>query len=44
MERFKLEDAARARAAELGVDEPWEAFAETRLRIYDKMLADPELD
>ena len=43
MERFKLEDAARAHMAELDVDEPWEAFAETRMRIYEKMLDDPKL-
>ncbi len=43
MKQFKLEDAARKRMQEMGVSEPWEAFAEMRMRIYDKMLADPNL-
>lgn len=43
MKRFKLENAARARMKELGVSEAWEAFAETRMRIYQQMLNDPEL-
>ena len=41
--RFGLEDAARARMAEFGVREPWQAFAALRLRRYDAMLADPAL-
>jgi beta-phosphoglucomutase len=43
VERFGLQAAARARAAELGVKEPWEAFVALRLRIYEHMLRDPEL-
>jgi beta-phosphoglucomutase len=43
VQRFGLEPAARARAAELGVKEPWEAFVALRLRIYEHMLRDPEL-
>lgn len=42
MEKFKLTEAARERMDELDVDEPWEAFAETRLRIYENMLNDPD--
>ena len=41
MEKFKLTDAARERMNELDVDEPWEAFAETRMRIYENLLQDP---
>jgi beta-phosphoglucomutase len=43
MERFGLEEAARARMAEFGVDAPWKAYVQVRLRIYDQMLADPEI-
>jgi beta-phosphoglucomutase len=43
LKRFGLEAAAKARAAELGVKEPWEAFVALRLRIYEHMLHDPEL-
>ncbi len=43
LQRFNLEGAARARMAEFGVTDPWEAFAQLRLRYYDAMLADPEL-
>jgi len=41
--RFELEAPARARMAEFGVHEPWQAFAAIRLRCYDAMLADAEL-
>lgn len=43
MRRFGLEDAARARTAELGVTMPSEAFVQLRLRSYEAMLADVEL-
>ncbi|MBI2911019.1 MAG: HAD family phosphatase [Chloroflexi bacterium] len=43
IQRFGLEDAARARMAEFGVQTPWQAFVQIRLRIYDEMLADPEV-
>ena len=42
VEQFGLEDAARARMAEFGVDTPWQAFVQVRLSIYEQMLADPE--
>ena len=42
MERFKLTDTARERMDDLDVDEPWEAFAETRMRIYENILKDPQ--
>jgi beta-phosphoglucomutase len=41
--RFHLEEPARARMAEFGVAEPWQAFAALRLRRYDAMLADAGL-
>ncbi len=43
MQRFGLQEAAQARMAELGVSTPWQAFVQVRLRIYEKMLADPEV-
>jgi beta-phosphoglucomutase len=43
MRRFSLEEAARDRMAEFGVDTPWQAFVRIRLGIYEQLLADPEL-
>ena len=43
MQRFGLEEAARGRMAEFGVDRPWQAYVQVRLRIYDEMLGDPKL-
>lgn len=43
LDRYKLEDLARARMAEFGVSTPWEAFAQVRLKYYDRMLADTDL-
>ena len=43
VERFDLESAARVRMAEFGVSAPWQAFVQVRLRIYEEMLADPEV-
>lgn len=43
MERFNLEEAARERMAEFGVSSPWQAFVQVRLRIYEDMLADPDV-
>ncbi|MFQ5614660.1 MAG: HAD family hydrolase [Anaerolineae bacterium] len=43
MERFDLEEPARARMAEFGVGTPWQAFVQVRLRHYEAMLADPEV-
>ena len=40
LEKFGLEEAARSRMGELGVDRPWQAFARMRLQIYDAMLKD----
>lgn len=41
--RFGLEETARKRAAEFGVDDPWEVLVRLRLGIYQGMLADAEL-
>jgi beta-phosphoglucomutase len=43
VKRFDLEDTARARMDEFGVSAPWQAFVQVRLRIYEDMLADPEV-
>lgn len=43
IERFELEKAASSLMNEFGVPTPWQAFAQVRLRIYDKMLADPQV-
>jgi beta-phosphoglucomutase-like phosphatase (HAD superfamily) len=43
VERFGLEEAARTRLSEFGVSAPWQAFVQVRLRIYEEMLADPEV-
>jgi HAD superfamily hydrolase (TIGR01509 family) len=40
--RFGLEDAARARMEEFGVEKPWQAYVRVRLRIYEEeLLSDP---
>jgi beta-phosphoglucomutase len=43
MQRFGLEEAARRRMAELGVDRPWQAYVQVRLRIYKEIVGDPKL-
>src|SRR5919199_1294191 len=43
MRRFGLEDAARDRMEEFGVDTPWQAYVQIRLRIYEELVADPKL-
>ena len=43
MERFGLESAARARMKEFEVDEPWRAYVEIRLQVYEKTLEDTDL-
>jgi beta-phosphoglucomutase len=43
MQRFGLEEAARGRMAEFGVDRPWQTYVQVRLRVYDEMLGDPKL-
>lgn len=41
--RFDLTDRARAQMAALGVNTPWQAYIQLRLKIYEKMLADPDV-
>ena len=41
IERFYLEESARARMVEFGVSAPWQAFVQVRLQHYEAMLADP---
>lgn len=43
MERFELTEAARVRMKELGGSAPWQAYVRVRLRIYDRMLEDPDI-
>src|ERR671912_1286546 len=43
MRRFGLEDAARGRMVGFGVYTPWQAYVQMRLRIYETLLADPNL-
>jgi HAD superfamily hydrolase (TIGR01509 family) len=43
MRRFGLEDAARGHMMEFGVDTPWRAYVQIRLRIYETLVADPEI-
>jgi len=42
LQRFRLEDAARAHMADFGVVKPWQAYVQIRLRIYASLLSDPE--
>jgi beta-phosphoglucomutase len=42
MRRFGLEGAARTRMVEFGVNTPWEAYVQIRLRIYETLVANPE--
>jgi phosphoglycolate phosphatase-like HAD superfamily hydrolase len=43
MRRFGLEDAARNHMVDFGVDRPWQAYVQMRLRIYEALLADPNI-
>jgi HAD superfamily hydrolase (TIGR01509 family) len=43
MRRFGLEGAARDGMVGFGVPTPWQAYVQMRLRIYEKLLADPGL-
>lgn len=43
MRRFGLEDAARGRMREFGVDWPLQAYVRIRLDAYDTLLSDAEL-
>ncbi len=43
LDRFDLEEPARARMGELGASEPWEAYVAVRLRRYHELTGDPEV-
>lgn len=43
VDRFQLEDKARERMSEYGVDTPWQAYIQVRLGHYVRMLADPDV-
>jgi HAD superfamily hydrolase (TIGR01509 family) len=43
MRRFGLEDASCGRVSGFGVGTPWQAYVQIRLRIYETLLADPNL-
>jgi beta-phosphoglucomutase len=43
MRRFGLEEPARERMAEFGVWTPWQAYVQVRLRIYEALLAEPNI-
>jgi beta-phosphoglucomutase-like phosphatase (HAD superfamily) len=43
MRRIGLEGAARTRFVEFGVDTAWQAYVQMRSRIYETLVADPEL-
>src|SRR5512140_3077343 len=43
LEDFNLEEPARSRMRELGVDAPWKAYAELRSRRYEEMLKNEDL-
>lgn len=41
VDRFQLQDKAREQMSQYGVDTPWQAFIQVRLRHYEQMLSDP---
>jgi len=43
MKRFGLEDVARKKMETYGVDNPWQAYAEVRMEIYNALIADPNV-
>ena len=43
MQRFGLETAAHQRMGDFGVDTPWQAFVQVRLRLYEAFLSDPDI-
>ncbi len=43
VDRFQLQDKARERMSEYGVDTPWQAFIQVRLSHYEQMLADTKV-
>lgn len=43
IDRFDLDLSLRRRMNDLGVDTPWQAFIQVRLRYYEDLLADPDI-
>ncbi len=43
MERFGLERRARERMEEFGASAPWQVYIQLRLKIYEEMLANPDI-
>jgi HAD superfamily hydrolase (TIGR01509 family) len=43
VKRFGLEDAARQRMDEFGVNTPWQAYVQLRLKIFEDMIDDPRV-
>jgi beta-phosphoglucomutase len=43
IDRFALGESLRKRMSEFGVDTPWQAFIQVRLRYYEELLADPDI-
>ena len=43
VERFQLTSKAQKRMSDFGVNTPWQAFVHVRLKLYEKMLADPDV-
>jgi HAD superfamily hydrolase (TIGR01509 family) len=43
MERFNLEKEASTRMEALNVQQPWQAFIQMRMEIYDSLISDPEI-
>ncbi len=43
IERFGLEDSLQVQMKKLGLDTPWQAFIQIRLRHYEENLADPDI-
>jgi beta-phosphoglucomutase len=41
IERFHLDESVQRRMNEFGVDAPWQAFVQVRLRYYQELLGDP---
>lgn len=43
IERFGLEDSLQVQMKKLGLDTPWQAFIQIRLRYYEEILAAPDI-
>ena len=43
IEHFNLEESLQKQMNSLGVDTPWQAFIQIRLRYYEEILADPDI-